>query len=114
MLVRIVELNSLTKMIGRVNTVEMINLTIGLELGDNMLWQDILKKKPSRRERKQRKYTYKVPKGVYTKPALRAKIHRRLWAKNTHGTGKYQWSGRKSQELNRLYQKAGGGFVNKK
>jgi hypothetical protein len=77
-------------------------------------WFDLLKKKPSRRERKQRKYTYKVPKGVYTKPALRAKIHRRLWAKNTHGTGKYQWSGRKSQELNRLYQKAGGGFVNKK
>lgn len=74
-------------------------------------WFDLLKKKPSRRERKQRKYTYKVPKGVYTKPALRAKIHRRLWAKNTHGTGKYQWSGRKSQELNRLYQKEGGGFV---
>lgn len=77
-------------------------------------WFDLLKKKPSRRERKQQKYTYKVPKGVYTEPTLRAKIHRRLWAKNTHGTGKYQWSARKSQELNRLYQKAGGGFVNKK
>ena len=45
-----------------------------------MEWQDILKK-PSRRQRKTPKYTYKVPKGVYTKPALRAKIHRRLWAK---------------------------------
>ena len=78
------------------------------------MWFEILKKKPSRWERKQRKYTYKVPKGVYTEPTLRAKIHRRLWAKNTHGTGKYQWSARKSQELNRLYQKAGGGFVNKK
>lgn len=77
-------------------------------------WFDLLKKQPSRREKKQRKYTYKVPKGVYDNPKLRARIHRRLWAKNTHGTGKYQWSARKSQELNRLYQKAGGGFVNKK
>lgn len=78
-----------------------------------MTWQDILKK-PSRKQRKTPKHTYKVPKGVYTKPALRLKIHRRLWGKRTHGTGKYQWSGRKSQELNRLYQKEGGGFVNKK
>jgi len=77
-------------------------------------WFDLIKRSPSRSERKQRKYTYKVPKGVYTNPKLRAEIHRRLWAKNTHGTGKYQWSARKSQELNRLYQKAGGGFVNKK
>lgn len=79
-----------------------------------MSWEEVLKKKPTRSERTKRKYTYKVPKGVYTNPKLRAKIHRRLWAKNTHGTGKYQWSGRKSQELNRLYQKEGGGFVNKK
>jgi hypothetical protein len=77
-----------------------------------MNWQDILKK-PSRKQRKTPKHTYKVPKGVYSNPTLRLKIHRRLWAKNTHGTGKYKWSGRKSQELNRLYQKEGGGFVNK-
>lgn len=77
-------------------------------------WEDVLKRKPSRSERTKQKYTYKVPEGVYTNPTLRAKIHRRLWAKNTHGTGKYQWSARKSQELNRLYQKEGGGFVNKK
>jgi len=77
------------------------------------VWFEILKKK-NRRQRQTPKYTYKVPKGVYTKPSLRAKIHRRLWGKKTHGTGKYKWSARKSQELNRLYQEAGGGFVNKK
>lgn len=78
-----------------------------------MTWQEILKK-DSRRKRKVPKHTYKAPKGTYTNPKLREKIHRRLWAKKTHGTGKYKWSARKSQELNRLYQKAGGGFVNKK
>lgn len=78
-----------------------------------MTWQEILKK-DSRSKRKVPKHTYKAPKGVYTNPKLREKIHRRLWAKNTHGTGKYKWSARKSQELNRLYQKEGGGFVNKK
>jgi hypothetical protein len=76
-------------------------------------WQEILKKN-SRSKRKVPKHTYKAPKGTYTNPKLRERIHRRLWAKNTHGTGKYKWSARKSQELNRLYQKAGGGFVNKK
>lgn len=78
-----------------------------------MKWEEILHKKQSRKQRKNKpKHTYKAPKGVYTHPKLREKIHRRLWAKRTHGTGKYKWSARKSQELNRLYQKAGGGFVN--
>lgn len=78
-----------------------------------MKWEEILHKKQSRRQRKVKpKHTYKAPKGVYTHPKLREKIHKKLWAKRTHGTGKYKWSARKSQELNRLYQKAGGGFVN--
>lgn len=65
-------------------------------------WQEILKKK------------YKAPKGVYTKPRLRERIHATLLNENTHGTAAGKWSARKSQELNRRYQKAGGGFVNKK
>jgi len=66
------------------------------------MWFEILKKK------------YKAPKGAYTNPKLREEIHSELKNKNTHGTAKGEWSGRKSQELNRLYQKRGGGFVNKK
>lgn len=69
-------------------------------------WQEILKKK--------KKSGYTAPKGVYTKPKLRERIHATLLNQNTHGTAAGQWSARKSQELNRRYQKAGGGFVNKK
>ena len=67
-------------------------------------WQDILHKK--------RKSKYKAPPGVYTNPKLRERIHATLLNQNTHGTGKGKWSARKSQELNRRYKKAGGGFVN--
>lgn len=70
-------------------------------------WQEILKKK-------KKKTKYKAPAGVYTKPKLRERIHATLLNQNTHGTAAGQWSGRKSQELNRRYQKEGGGFVNKK
>ncbi len=70
-----------------------------------MTWQDVLK-------RKKKKKKYKAPPGVYTNPKLRERIHSTLLNQNTHGTGKGKWSGRKSQELNRRYRKAGGGFVN--
>ena len=50
----------------------------------------------------------------FTKPKLRERIHATLLRENTHGTAAGQWSARKSQELNRRYRKAGGGFVNKK
>ena len=68
-----------------------------------MTWEEVLKKK---------KKKYKAPKGVYTKPKLRESIHATLLAENTHGTAAGEWSGRKSQELNRRYRKRGGGFVN--
>jgi hypothetical protein len=74
----------------------------------NDMWFEILKKK------KKKKKKYKSPTGVYTKPKLRESIHATLLGENTHGTAAGQWSARKSQELNRRYQKAGGGFVNKK
>jgi len=72
------------------------------------MWFEILKKK------KKKKKKYKAPTGVYTKPKLRESIHATLLAEKTHGTAAGQWSARKSQELNRRYQEAGGGFVNKK
>ena len=65
-----------------------------------MSWKEVLKKK------------YKAPKGVYTKPTLREEIHADLLAEDTHGTKAGDWSGRKSQKLNRRYRKRGGGFVN--
>ena len=68
-------------------------------------WQEILKKKKKKKK-------YKSPPGVYTQPKLRESIHATLLAENTHGTAAGQWSGRKSQELNRRYRKRGGGFVN--
>lgn len=83
-------------------------------------WQDILKRKSgtrgqkARKKRKKKKAKYKAPAGVYTQPKLRERIHNTLLNQNTHGTAAGQWSARKSQELNRRYQKAGGGFVNKK
>lgn len=83
-----------------------------------MSWFDILKRKSGRRgkkarkKRKKAKQKYKAPKGVYTKPRLRERIHNTLLNQNTHGTGKGKWSARKSQELNRRYREAGGGFVN--
>jgi len=79
------------------------------------MWFEILKRKRRKATKKKKKKSgYTAPKGVYTKPKLRERIHRRLMNKNTHGTAAGQWSARKSQELNRLYQQAGGGFVNKK
>lgn len=80
-----------------------------------MKWEETLKaskKKARRKKAKKNTKKYKAPKGVYTNPALRERIHARLLNKNTHGTPKGKWSARKSQELNRLYQKEGGGFVN--
>jgi len=83
-------------------------------------WFDLLKKDPRRakkarkKRKKGKKSKYKAPSGVYTKPKLRESIHATLLAENTHGTAKGEWSARKSQELNRRYQKRGGGFVNKK
>ena len=59
-----------------------------------------------------KKKKYKAPPGVYTKPRLRERIHATLLNQNTHGTAAGKWSARKSQELNRRYKKAGGGFVN--
>ena len=79
------------------------------------MWFEILKRKRRKATKKKKKKSgYTAPKGVYTNPKLRERIHRRLMNKNTHGTAAGQWSARKSQELNRLYQQAGGGFVNKK
>tara|TARA_B100000902_G_scaffold384324_1_gene424347 strand:- start:946 stop:1497 length:552 start_codon:yes stop_codon:yes gene_type:complete len=83
-------------------------------------WEEILKRKSGRRgqkarkKRKKKKAKYKAPAGVYTQPKLRERIHATLLNQNTHGTAAGEWSARKSQELNRRYQKAGGGFVNKK
>ena len=68
-------------------------------------WQEVLKKKKKKKK-------YKAPPGVYTKPKLRERIHATLLNQNTHGTAAGKWSARKSQELNRRYKKAGGGFVN--
>lgn len=68
-------------------------------------WQEVLKKKKKKKK-------YKAPAGVYTNPKLRERIHATLLNQNTHGTAAGKWSARKSQELNRRYKKAGGGFVN--
>ena len=82
-----------------------------------MSWEDIIHKKGKARrkagsKKAKKKKKYKAPKGVYTKPKLRESIHATLLAENTHGTAADEWSGRKSQELNRRYRKRGGGFVN--
>ena len=63
-------------------------------------------------KKKKKKKKYEAPPGVYTKPKLRERIHATLLNQNTHGTAAGKWSARKSQELNRRYKKAGGGFVN--
>ena len=70
-------------------------------------WWDTVK---ARKKKKKKKY--KAPPGVYTKPKLRERIHATLLNESTHGTAAGKWSARKSQELNRRYKKAGGGFVN--
>ena len=100
-------------MIGRVNTAEMINLTIGLELGDNMSWQDILKKDP-RRAKKARKKRKKKKRSPYTNPKLRAKVVAEAKAKvfgdGQGGNASGKWSGRKAQWAAREYKKRGGGY----
>jgi len=56
--------------------------------------------------------SYTPPKGVYTKPAKRKEIKNRL--QNSSKYGGKGWNGRKAQALTRLYEKAGGGYVNAK
>ena len=59
-----------------------------------------------------KKKGYQPPKGVYTKPAKRKEIKDRL--QNSSKYGGKGWNGRKAQALARLYEKAGGGYVNGK
>ena len=47
--------------------------------------------------------------GVYTKPALRKNIYRRILA-GSKGGRPGQWSARKAQFLARQYKEAGGGY----
>ena len=59
---------------------------------------------------KAKKKGYQPPKGVYTKPALRKKIKDRL--QNSSKYGGKGWNARKAQHLKRLYEEAGGAYVN--
>ena len=72
-------------------------------LGDNMTWEEVLKKKKKKSTVNQS--------GNYTKPGMRKRIFNRIKA-GTKGGAAGQWSARKAQMLAQAYKRAGGGYRN--